>query len=73
MPSSLIPPAYQAVRIGSAVLPGNNPHNLSVFTTLEEAKVLIEGWRRKDNQIRPHSSLNYRPPAPEAILINALI
>jgi len=47
--------------------------NREVFTTLEEAKVLIEGWRRKDNQIRPHSSLNYRPPAPEAILINALI
>jgi len=41
--------------------------NREVFTTLLEAKVLIEAWRREYNQIRPHSSLGYRPPAPEAI------
>ncbi len=39
-----------------------------IFTTLEEAKVLIEQWRRDYNQVRPHSSLGYQPPAPEAIL-----
>jgi len=39
-----------------------------IFTTLEEAKVLIEQWRREYNQVRPHSSLGYRPPAPEAVL-----
>jgi len=39
-----------------------------IFTTLEEAKVLIEQWRRDYNQIRPHSALRYRPPTPEAIL-----
>jgi len=39
-----------------------------IFTTLEEAKVLIEQWRKEYNQVRPHSSLGYRPPAPEAIL-----
>ncbi len=38
-----------------------------VFFTLKEAKVLIEQWRREYNTIRPHSSLGYRPPAPEAI------
>jgi len=38
-----------------------------IFTTLLEAQVLIEGWRKEYNQIRPHSSLGYRPPAPEAI------
>jgi putative transposase len=38
------------------------------FTTLKEARVLIEQWRREYNQVRPHSSLGYRPPAPEAIL-----
>jgi len=38
-----------------------------IFTTLVEAKVLIEQWRREYNQIRPHSARNYRPPAPEAI------
>jgi len=38
------------------------------FTTLKEARVLIEQWRQEYNQVRPHSSLGYRPPAPEAIL-----
>jgi len=42
--------------------------NLEIFTTLEEAKVLIEQWRREYNHVRPHSSLGYRPPAPEAVL-----
>jgi putative transposase len=41
--------------------------NLEVFTSLWEAKVLVEAWRRKYNEVRPHSSLGYRPPAPEAI------
>ena len=39
-----------------------------VFTTLTESKVLIEQWRKEYNQVRPHSALNYRPPAPEAII-----
>jgi len=43
--------------------------NREIFTTLEEAKVLIEQWRKEYNQVRPHSSLKYRPPAPEAILV----
>jgi putative transposase len=30
--------------------------------------VLIEAWRRHYNAVRPHSSLGYRPPAPETIL-----
>ena len=42
--------------------------NWEMFTNLTEAKVLIEQWRREYNQVRPHSSLGYRPPAPEAIL-----
>jgi transposase InsO family protein len=42
--------------------------NGEIFTTLLEAQVLIEQWRREYNQIRPHSSLGYRPPAPRAIL-----
>ena len=39
-----------------------------IFTTLDEAKVLIEQWRKEYNQVRPHSARNNRPPAPEAIL-----
>ncbi len=42
--------------------------NREVFTTLAEAKVLIEQWRSEYNQIRPHSACGYQPPAPEAIL-----
>ena len=42
--------------------------NREIFTTLEEAKVLIEQWRQEYNHIRPHSSLGYRPPAPETIM-----
>ncbi len=41
--------------------------NLEIFDTMLEANVLIERWRRHSNEVRPHSSLNYRPPAPEAI------
>ena len=38
-----------------------------IFYSLEEAAVLVEQWRREYNTIRPHSSLRYRPPAPEAL------
>jgi len=41
--------------------------DVELFDTLLEAKVLIERWRIEYNTIRPHSSLGYRPPAPEAI------
>ena len=34
--------------------------NREIFYTLIEAKVLIEQWRKEYNQVRPHSSLNYR-------------
>ena len=39
--------------------------NGEVFNTLREAQVLIEEWRQHYNRVRPHSSLGYRPPAPE--------
>jgi len=42
--------------------------NREIFTTLFEAKVLIEQWRQEYNHIRPHSSLGYQPPAPETIM-----
>jgi transposase InsO family protein len=42
--------------------------NREIFTTLGESRVLIEQWRREYNQVRQHSSLRYRPPAPESIL-----
>jgi transposase InsO family protein len=42
--------------------------NREIFYSLTEAKVLLEHWRREYNTVRPHSSLGYRPPAPEAVL-----
>jgi transposase InsO family protein len=39
-----------------------------IFDTPLEAKVLIERYRVRYNTVRPHSSLGYRPPAPEAIV-----
>jgi putative transposase len=41
--------------------------NSEIFYSLAEAKVIIEVWRRYYNTERPHSSLGYKPPAPEAI------
>lgn len=42
--------------------------NTEIFTTLREAQILIERWRRHYNTRRPHSTLGYGPPAPETIL-----
>jgi transposase InsO family protein len=42
--------------------------NGEIFYSLKEAQVLVEMWREHYNKIRPHSSLGYEPPAPEAIL-----
>lgn len=41
-----------------------------IFYSLKEAKVLIERWRNYYNTKRPHSSLGYRPPAPEVFIAN---
>ena len=38
-----------------------------IFYSLAEAKVVIESWRQHYNTRRPHSSLGYRPPAPEVV------
>ena len=37
--------------------------NMEVFTSVAEARVVIEGWRRHYNEERPHSRLGYRTPA----------
>ena|SRR5690242_16897116 len=41
--------------------------NGEIFYTLNEARILIERWRQHYNAKRPHSSLGYRPPAPQAL------
>ena len=39
-----------------------------IFYTLNEARIVIESWRRHYNTVRPHGSLGYRPPAPEVFV-----
>ena len=42
--------------------------NGEIFYSMKEAQILIEEWRRHYNTVHPHSSIGYRPPAPEAVL-----
>jgi putative transposase len=42
--------------------------NREIFDTLLEARVLSERWRHEYNEVRPHSALGNRAPAPEAVL-----
>ena len=42
--------------------------NGEIFYTIKEAEILIEQWRVYYNTVRPHSSLNWNPPAPESLL-----
>ncbi len=43
--------------------------NGEIFYSLKEATAVIETWRRHYNTVRPHSSLGYKPPAPEALVL----
>ena len=47
--------------------------NREIFYTLKEAQILIERWRKDYNTIRPHSSLGYRPPVPQAWLLSTIM
>jgi putative transposase len=42
--------------------------NGEISYTLEEAQIVIEGWRRHYNTVRPHGALGYRPPVPEVFV-----
>jgi putative transposase len=41
--------------------------NGEIFYSLKEAGIVIQIWRRHHNEVRPHSSLDYRPPAPSVL------
>jgi putative transposase len=45
--------------------------NGEIFYSIKELRVLAERWRKHYNTVRPHSSLGYKPPAPEAWLSSA--
>ncbi len=37
--------------------------NMEIFSSITEARIIIEDWRREYNEIRPHSSLGYMTPS----------
>jgi len=37
------------------------------FTSIRQARVVIETWLKQYNHIRPHQALNMRPPVPETL------
>ncbi len=41
--------------------------NPEVFYSLDEAQAVIAQWIHQYNHIRPHQSLDHRPPVPETI------
>ncbi|GFZ85658.1 hypothetical protein GCM10019071_13680 [Sphingobium fuliginis] len=45
--------------------------NGEIFFSLEEVRIVTGWWRDHYNRARPHSSLGYRPPAPETIRMPA--
>ena len=47
--------------------------NREIFYSLKEVQILTERWRREYNTLRPHSSLGYRPPAPETIRLKQAV
>jgi len=62
------------MRALSFYMPGEIPGKLrdevlngEIFYSLWEAQVFVERWRKEYNRFCPHSSLGYRPPAPEPI------
>lgn len=46
--------------------------NGEMFYSLKEARIMIENWRNHYNTVRPHSSLGYKPPAPQIITEKSL-
>ena len=41
--------------------------NGEIFYSLQEVRIVTGWWREHYNRKRPHSSLGYRPPAPETV------
>jgi putative transposase len=45
--------------------------NVELFDTMFEAEILTRRWVEHYNTVRPHSSLGYKPPAPQTVLRSA--
>ena len=66
-------PQLRVEALAVAVLPWTSWFDIGrLFYSMKEIRVLAERWRVHYNTVRPHSSLGYRPPAPEAWVPNSL-
>ena len=58
---------YEGAPLSSACDPRNAHRdellNGEIFNSLMKAQIFIEQWHKHYNTFRPHSALNYRPPA----------
>jgi len=54
-----------ARRIGSIQVIEQLANAMEIFYSLKEAQIIVGEWVKHYNQVRPHSSLGYRPPAPQ--------
>ena len=45
----------------------DNLLNGEIFYGVQQAQAIVNQWVREYNTIRPHSSLGYKPPAPEVV------
>jgi transposase InsO family protein len=41
--------------------------NAEWFASIDQAKTVVAIWLKQYNHIRPHQSLNMRPPVPETL------
>jgi len=62
VPATESPPEFQS---GVRQAEHTNRQNVRFGQPTVGTYVLIEQWRKEYNQVRPHSALGYRPPAPE--------
>jgi hypothetical protein len=52
---------------------GDELLNRVLFETLLEAKILTERWRKGYNYVRTYSSLGYRPPTPQTVMMTCQV
>ena len=53
------------------VIPRFGPNGAQLASLYQVVMDLIEAWRGHYNGVRPHSSLDYRPPAPESFVTHS--
>lgn len=58
---------HQAKRLKELEKENAGLKKLVADLSLDIAILKVERWRKEYNQVRPHRSLGYRPPAPESI------